>query len=45
MHPAAAAMVPSMAAEHFGDTTFEWLLYGDDDTVWFMDSVIDIVSK
>lgn len=20
-------------SEHFGDTTYEWLLYGDDDTV------------
>ncbi len=39
-----AAMVPSMAAQHFGDS-YEWLLYGDDDTVWFMDSVLDIISK
>ena len=42
---AAVAMVPSTVSEHFGDTTYEWLLYGDDDTVWFMDSVVDIVSK
>jgi hypothetical protein len=58
-----AAMVPSMAHEHFvsvvddddgssndntttdnNNSLYKWMLYGDDDTVWFMDRVIDIVQ-
>lgn len=40
-----AAMVPSVAHEHFGEYNYKWMLYGDDDTVWFMDRVIDIIKK
>lgn len=33
-----AAVVPFFAHQHYGPT-YKWLLYGDDDTVWFMDNV------
>ncbi|KAL6771656.1 hypothetical protein ACKKBG_A27275 [Auxenochlorella protothecoides x Auxenochlorella symbiontica] len=39
-----AAMVPSVAHEHFGQYNYKWMLYGDDDTIWFLDSVVNIVK-
>ena len=38
-----AAIVPFLAHEVLGDS-YKWLLYGDDDTVWFIDSVLELVS-
>ena len=38
-----AAIVPFLAHKQLGDT-YKWLLYGDDDTVWFMDGVLDVLS-
>ena len=32
---------PGMTA---GDTDYKWILYGDDDTVFFVDNVISLVS-
>jgi hypothetical protein len=51
--PTRAALVPSMAHEHFmgaagggeGGSPYSWMLYGDDDTIWYMDRVVDIISK
>ena len=31
--------VPFIAHKQLGDS-YKWLLYGDDDTVWFMDGVL-----
>lgn len=31
--------VPFIAHKQIGDN-YKWLLYGDDDTVWFMDGVL-----
>ena len=36
--------MPFLAHEHFGET-YKWLLYGDDDTVWFVDGVLDLLSN
>ncbi|PNW72215.1 hypothetical protein CHLRE_16g677350v5 [Chlamydomonas reinhardtii] len=33
-----AAMAPFMAHEHYGET-YKWLLYGDDDTIFYMPAV------
>ena len=38
-----AALVPYLAHASFGDT-YKWLLYGDDDTVWFMESVMRLLQ-
>lgn len=38
-----AALVPYLAHDSFGDS-YKWLLYGDDDTVWFMESVIKLLE-
>ena len=38
-----AALVPYLAHASFGDT-YKWLLYGDDDTVWFMESVMKLLQ-
>ena len=35
--------MPFLAHKQLGDT-YKWLLYGDDDTVWFMDGVLDVLS-
>ena len=38
-----AALVPYLAHASFGDS-YKWLLYGDDDTVWFMESVMKLLQ-
>ena len=38
-----AALVPYLAHEAFGDS-YKWLLYGDDDTIWFMESVMNLLQ-
>ncbi len=38
-----AALVPYLAHDSFGDS-YKWLLYGDDDTVWFMESVMKLLQ-
>eukprot|EP00891_Asterochloris_glomerata_P009889 jgi/Astpho2/9889/fgenesh1_pg.00152_%23_12_t len=38
-----AALVPYLAHKALGDS-YKWLLYGDDDTVWFMDSVQKVLE-
>lgn len=38
-----AALVPYLAHAAFGDT-YKWLLYGDDDTVWFPESVMKLLE-
>ncbi|KDD73225.1 hypothetical protein H632_c2408p1, partial [Helicosporidium sp. ATCC 50920] len=40
-----AAMVPSMVHEHVGESNYRWMLFGDDDTLWHMDSVASIISR
>jgi hypothetical protein len=35
--------VPFVAHKQLGDT-YKWLLYGDDDTVWFMDGVLKFLE-
>ena len=35
--------MPFLAHKQLGDT-YKWLLYGDDDTVWFMDGVLDMLA-
>jgi hypothetical protein len=39
------AMVPSTAHEHFGADNYKWLLYGDDDTLWNLDAVVETVKE
>ena len=36
-------MARSVRCRHFGDT-FKWLAYGDDDTFFFLDAVVDVLS-
>ncbi|KAK9807637.1 hypothetical protein WJX72_005062 [[Myrmecia] bisecta] len=38
-----AALMPFLAHKHFGDT-YKWLLYGDDDTIFFLDAVLKLVK-
>lgn len=38
-----AALVPYLAHAAYGDT-YKWLLYGDDDTVWFPESVMKLLE-
>ena len=38
-----AALVPYLAHQAFGDS-FKWLLYGDDDTIWFTESVMNLLQ-
>ena len=38
-----AGLVPFLAHEHFGDT-YKWLLYQDDDTVFFPDAVVHLLE-
>lgn len=39
-----AALVPYLAHASFGDS-YKWLLYGDDDTVWFTESVMKLLEN
>eukprot|EP00891_Asterochloris_glomerata_P005118 jgi/Astpho2/5118/fgenesh1_pg.00073_%23_16_t len=39
-----AAFVPWLAHQAFADRPYKWLLYGDDDTLWFVDGVFDLVK-
>ncbi|KAK9817252.1 hypothetical protein WJX72_011896 [[Myrmecia] bisecta] len=45
LHPGdtRAAVAPFMAHTVFGDS-YKWCLYGDDDTVWFIDGILDLVQ-
>ena len=38
-----AALVPYLAHASFGDS-YKWLLYGDDDTLWFTESVLKLLE-
>ena len=38
-----ALQVPFIAHKQLGDS-YKWLLYGDDDTVWFMDGVLKFLE-
>lgn len=38
-----AALAPFLAFRELGDS-FKWLLYGDDDTVFFTDAVLNLAS-
>jgi len=38
-----AALVPFLAHQTLGDS-YKWILYGDDDTLWFVDNVLDLVK-
>ncbi|KAK9815274.1 hypothetical protein WJX72_000949 [[Myrmecia] bisecta] len=37
-----AALVPFLAHRHFGET-YKWMLYGDDDTMWFLNAASTMV--
>ena len=39
-----AALAPFLAYKRLGDT-FKWLLYGDDDTVFFTEAALNLASK
>ena len=39
-----AALVPFLAYKRLGNT-FKWLLYGDDDTVFFTEAALNLASK
>lgn len=39
-----AALVPSLANLTFGVDSYKWLLYGDDDTVFFLENVLDMLE-
>lgn len=39
-----AALVPFLAHREVGNT-YKWLLYGDDDTVWFMAGVLKLLEE
>ncbi len=39
-----AALVPFLAHKQFGDT-YKWLLYMDDDTIFFPDAVIRLLEE
>ena len=33
-----------LLVQAFADRPYKWLLYGDDDTLWFVDGVLDLVK-
>ena len=37
-------MTPFLAAHLHGYDNFKWLLYGDDDTVFFIDNALDMLE-
>ena len=37
-------MAPFIANTTYGMQNFKWILYGDDDTVFFIDNVLDLVK-
>ncbi|GFR42726.1 hypothetical protein Agub_g3644 [Astrephomene gubernaculifera] len=39
-----AAATPFLAHRHFGDT-YKWMLYGDDDTIFYMTGVLKLLSQ
>lgn len=40
-----AAIAPFLAAKDMGLDSFKWVLYGDDDTVFFIDSALDALQN
>lgn len=40
-----AAIAPFLAAKEMGLDSFKWLLYGDDDTVFFIDGALDALEN
>lgn len=45
MHYSRAATAPFLAAKEMGLDTFKWVLYGDDDTVFFIDGALDALEN
>ncbi|KAK9816501.1 hypothetical protein WJX72_001161 [[Myrmecia] bisecta] len=39
-----AAMVPFVANFTFGANSYKWMLYGDDDTVFFIDNILAVLN-
>lgn len=39
-----AALAPFRANKTIGLENYRWILYGDDDTVWFPDNVLRLVN-
>lgn len=37
-------MAPFIANMTYGMENYKWILYGDDDTVFFIDNVLDLVK-
>lgn len=40
-----AAIAPFLAAKEMGLESFKWVLYGDDDTVFFIDGALDALEN
>ena len=40
-----AAIAPFLAAKEMGLDSFKWVLYGDDDTVFFIDGALDALQN
>ena len=40
-----AAIAPFLAAKEMGLDSFKWVLYGDDDTVFFIDGALDALEN
>ena len=38
------AACTALLVQAFADRPYKWLLYGDDDTLWFVDGVLDLVK-
>ena len=45
LHCHRAAVAPFLAAKEMGLDTFKWVLYGDDDTVFFVDGALDALEN
>lgn len=42
---ARASIAPFLAAKEMGLDSFKWILYGDDDTVFFVDGALDMLEN
>ena len=40
-----ASIAPFLAAKEMGLDSFKWVLYGDDDTVFFVDGALDMLEN
>ena len=40
-----AAMAPFIAAKAAGPENFKWMMFGDDDTVFFVDNVLQVCAQ